>query len=67
MMLLNKSMDKRNQYEIISISELVPKVHLLRKVDKMLDLNFVYHLGEDKYCLYNGRPSIALLFKLKYY
>ena len=51
MMLLNKSMDKRNQYEIISISELVPKVHLLRKVDKMLDLNFVYHLIEDKYCL----------------
>lgn len=67
MMLLNKSMDKRNQYEIISVSELVPKVHLLSKVDKILDSNFVYHLVEDKYCLYDGRPSIALLFKLKYY
>lgn len=48
-MLLNKSIDKRNQYEIISISELVPKAHLLRKVDKILYLNFVYHLIEDKY------------------
>ncbi|WP_436878220.1 transposase, partial [Mammaliicoccus sciuri] len=32
--------------------------HLLRKVDKILDLNFVYELVEDKYCLDNGRPSI---------
>ncbi|MEB6202557.1 IS5/IS1182 family transposase, partial [Mammaliicoccus fleurettii] len=56
--MLNKSTDKRDQYEMISVSELVPKNHLLRKVDKVLDLNFVYDLVEDKYCLDNGRPSI---------
>ena len=58
--MLNKSIDKRDQYEMISISELVPNNHLLRKVDAILDLNFVYELVEDKYCLDNGRPSIDL-------
>ena len=56
--MLNKSIDKRDQYEMISISELVPNNHLLRKVDAILDLNFVYELVEDKYCLDNGKPSI---------
>ncbi|MEB6200666.1 IS5/IS1182 family transposase, partial [Mammaliicoccus fleurettii] len=56
--MLNKSTDKHDQYEMIAVSELVPKNHLLRKVDKVLDLNFVYDLVEDKYCLDNGRPSI---------
>ncbi|EJY96508.1 transposase IS4 family protein, partial [Staphylococcus arlettae CVD059] len=65
--MLNKSIDKRDQYEMISISELVPNNHLLRKVDAILDLNFVYELVEDKYCLDNGRPSIDPVILVKYY
>ncbi|MGK9045004.1 hypothetical protein [Mammaliicoccus vitulinus] len=42
--MLNKYKDKRDQYEMIFVSELVPKNHLLRKIDKVLDLNFVYEL-----------------------
>ena len=57
-MLLNKSIDKREQYKMISFSEFVPNNHLLRKVDAILDLNFVYELVEGKYCLDNGKPSI---------
>ncbi|RQM87543.1 IS5/IS1182 family transposase, partial (plasmid) [Staphylococcus xylosus] len=63
--MLNKSEDKRDQYEMISVSELVPKDHLLRKVDNVLDLNFVYELVEDKYCLDNGRPSIDPVILVK--
>lgn len=63
--MLNKSIDKRDQYEMISVSELVPKNHLLRKVDAILDLNFVYELVEDKYCLDNGRPSINPVILVK--
>ncbi|MGW8017382.1 transposase, partial [Staphylococcus xylosus] len=63
--MLNKSIDKRDQYEMISISELVPNNHLLRKVDTILDLNFVYELVEDKYCLDNGRPSIDPVILVK--
>ncbi|MFW2433409.1 MULTISPECIES: hypothetical protein [Staphylococcus] len=47
--MLDKSIDKRDQYEIISISELVPNNHLLRKVVAVLDLNFVYEFVEGKY------------------
>ncbi|MGO2174811.1 MAG: transposase, partial [Staphylococcus equorum] len=63
--MLNKSIDKRDQYEMISISELVPSNHLLRKVDNILDLNFIYELVEDKYCLDNGRPSIDPVILVK--
>ncbi len=42
--MLNKSENKRDQYEMISVSELVHKNHFLRKFDKILDLNFVYEL-----------------------
>jgi transposase len=63
--MLNKSEEKRDQYEMISVSEWVPKDHLLRKVDKVLDLNFVYELVEDKYCLDNGRPSIDPVILVK--
>ncbi|WP_436876475.1 transposase, partial [Mammaliicoccus sciuri] len=63
--MLNKSENKRDQYEMISVSELVPKNHLLRKVDNILDLNFVYELVEDKYCLDNGRPTIDPVILVK--
>ncbi|PTG41569.1 IS5/IS1182 family transposase, partial [Staphylococcus cohnii] len=49
--MLNKSINKREQDKIISFSEFVSNNHLLRKVDAILDLNFVYELVEDKYCL----------------
>ncbi|WIL68845.1 hypothetical protein [Staphylococcus cohnii] len=47
--MLNKSIDKRDQYEMISIFDLVANSHLLRKVDAILDLIFIYELVEDKY------------------
>lgn len=35
--LLSKSEDKRNQLEVVAISDLVPQDHLLRKVDKVVN------------------------------
>ena len=40
------------------IEDLVPKDHLLRKIERAIDWGFIYELVEDKYCLDNGRPSI---------
>lgn len=37
---------------------MVLETHLFRKVDKVLVLNFVYELVENKYCLDNEIPSI---------
>ncbi|WP_313020216.1 hypothetical protein [Macrococcoides bohemicum] len=32
----------RSQFEMYSLEDLVPENHLLRKVDKVFDLSFVY-------------------------
>ncbi len=41
--------------------------HLLRKVDKLLDLDFLYDLTEELYCMDNGRASInpVLFFRMQ--
>jgi transposase len=41
-----------------SLEVLVPADHLLRRLDRVLDLGFVHELVRDKYCPDNGRPSI---------
>lgn len=52
---------------IIDLEGFIPKDHLLRKVDKLLDLDFLYDLTEELYCLNNGRPSIdpVLFFRMQ--
>lgn len=56
----------RNKTEITCLDMLVPEDHLVRKVDKVLDLSFVYDLTRDLYCHDNGRPCIdpVILFKI---
>ena len=51
---------------IVSLSDLVPQDHLLRKIDKSIDFNFIYDLVEDMYSTEKGRPSIdpVVLFKI---
>lgn len=46
--------------------QLVPKDHLLRKIDAAVDFGFVHELVEDSYCKYYGRPANEpeLLFRL---
>lgn len=43
---------------MIYIDDLVPKDHLLRKIEKAIDWSFIYELVEDKYSRTGGRPSI---------
>jgi hypothetical protein len=65
-MLKSKEMSQ-NEYEFISIDELVPENHLLRLIDKYIDLSFILektqsYSGED-----NSRPTDPLiLFKTAY-
>ena len=48
------------------MNDMVPRDHLLRKIDRAINWNFIYDLVEDKYCADNGRPSLdpVLLMKL---
>lgn len=41
-----------------SLESFIPEDHYLRKLDGVLDLNFVHEAVRAKYCQDNGRPSI---------
>ncbi len=40
------------------LEELIPADHVLRKLDRVLDLSFIHDAVRDRYCQDNGRPSI---------
>ena len=56
--------NEREQLEILTIEQLVPANHLLRKLDAAIDFSFIYPLVENLYSQF-GRPSIdpVVLFK----
>ena len=49
--------NNRNDGEIVSLNELVPKFHLLRKIDRAIDWTKIYPIVESKYSKI-GRPSV---------
>ena len=64
--MIEKNRKKREQMEIFSIEEFVPKNHLLRKIDEAIDFSHIYKIVEELYCADNGRPSIdpVVIFKM---
>ncbi|MBP2620850.1 hypothetical protein DHL47_05765 [Streptococcus panodentis] len=57
---------ERQQLELMSLDMLVPQDHFLRKVEKVVDFDFIYDLLEDSYSPDQGRPSLdpVLLIKI---
>jgi transposase len=45
-------------FTVFNMEELIPKRHLLREIDKVIDFGFVREATADLYCQDNGRPSI---------
>lgn len=57
--MLNKQQaEGRYQISAFSLDELVPKDHLVRKIENAIDFSFIYDLVADCYCHDNGRPSV---------
>lgn len=54
------------EWEFVNIESLVPQDHLLRKIDRVIDFDFIRGKVEHLYCLDNGRPAIdpVMLFKM---
>ena len=52
--------------ELVYIEQLVPKEHLLRKIDKAINFSFIHDKVKDLYCADNGRPAVdpVVLFKM---
>ena len=63
MMGIKKKAD-RNQIELLSIDDLVPKNHLVRKLDAAINLDFIYDEVKDLYKPY-GRESIDPVVLIK--
>ncbi|TVY08338.1 transposase [Paenibacillus cremeus] len=66
LVMLRSSRDKQQNYELVSIEELVPADHLLRKIDKHIDFTFIDEKVRHLYSQDNGRPAIdpLVLFKM---
>lgn len=54
--------------ELVTLDQLVPEDHLLRKIDKTISFRFIYEKVEHLYCKDNGRPPVdpVLLFKMMF-
>lgn len=64
--MLNKETQNRMQLEMYCIEDLVPRDHLLRKIENAVDFTKIYEFTDDLYCKDNGRPNIdaVILFKM---
>ncbi len=64
--MLKESNGTQQKYEVVNIENLVPKDHLLRKIDQYIDFSFINKLCAPYYCADNGRPAIepVVLFKI---
>lgn len=57
---------KQHSLEMVTLEELVPADHLLRKINRFIDFEFIRTATAHLYCPNNGRPAIdpIMLFKL---
>ncbi len=56
--MLKESSPQQYQIEMVTLEELVPNNHLVRKVDAAIDFNFIRDEVAHLYCHDNGRPAI---------
>lgn len=63
--MLKRGLPPQSSFEFVSLEELVPKDHLLRKIEQTIDFSFIHDRVADLYCLDNGRPPLdpTLMFK----
>lgn len=63
--MLEKKEEAKKQIQFMSLEDLVPENHLVRKLEKAIDLSFIYEEVKDLYSE-KGRPSIdpVVLIKL---
>ena len=64
--MLKREEEQRQAVEMLCTDMVVPKDHLLRKIDKAVDFKYIYTLVEELYSPDNGRPSVdpVVLFKI---
>jgi transposase len=63
--MLKRGSPAQSTFEFVSLEELVPKDHLLRKIEAKIDFSFIHDRVAGLYCADNGRPPLdpTLMFK----
>jgi len=63
--MLRKPSPQQTAFEMVSLDGLVPKDHLLRKIDAVIDFSFIHDRVAGLYCPDNGRPPLdpTVMFK----
>ncbi len=63
--MLNRPGFSQTQIEMVTLDQLVPKDHLLRKIEAAIDFSFIHDRVAGLYCPDNGRPPLdpTLMFK----
>ncbi len=56
--MLKERAEKQSRLEIVTMEELVPQDHILRKIDKAIDFSFINKICKPYYCENNGRPAV---------
>ena len=54
--------DSRSEVLIVDLEALVAQDHLLRKIEKVMDYEWIYERLDPYYCHDNGRPGTCLLY-----
>lgn len=57
-MMTRDASKNREQIQLLSLDDLVPQNHLVRKLEAAIDWSFIYDLVEEKYSENTGRPSL---------
>ena len=64
--MMTRNCGKQIKFHTLTIENLVPEDHFLRKLDRLVDFSFIYEETRDYYCHHNGRPSIDPVILVKY-
>ena len=63
--MLKKPVPQQTELEMVTLEGLVPKDHLLRKIERVIDFSFIHDRVAGLYCPDNGRPALdpVVMFK----
>lgn len=64
--MMTRTNNKQIEFHLITIENLVPEDHFLRKLDSLVDFSFIYQEAESCYCQNNGRPCVDPVILIKY-
>lgn len=64
--MMTRTDNKQITFHLVTIEDLVPENHFLRKLNRLVDFSFIYDETAQLYCQNNGRPCVDPVVLVKY-